>query len=63
MTRPGIEPRSPGPLVNTLTPRPMSGKKTNIKHNKNDIKNLNHQVVYKIITFKLNMILLNCYHH
>ena len=27
MTRPGIEPRSPGPLANTLTPRPMSGKK------------------------------------
>ena len=25
MTRPGIEPRSPGPLANTLTPRPMSG--------------------------------------
>ena len=25
MTRPGIEPRSPGPLTNTLTPRPMSG--------------------------------------
>ena len=23
MTRPGIEPRSPGPLANTLTPRPM----------------------------------------
>ena len=22
MTRPGIEPRSPGPLANTLTPRP-----------------------------------------
>ena len=27
MTRPGIEPRSPGPLANTLTPRPMSGKR------------------------------------
>ena len=26
MTRPGIEPRSPGPLANTLTPRPMSGR-------------------------------------
>ena len=26
MTRPGIEPRSPGPLVNTLTIMPMSGK-------------------------------------
>ena len=26
MTRPGIEPRSPGPLANTLTTRPMSGK-------------------------------------
>ena len=26
MTRPGIEPRSPGPLANTLTARPMSGK-------------------------------------
>ena len=25
MTRPGIEPRSPGPLANTLTPRLMSG--------------------------------------
>ena len=25
MTRPEIEPRSPGPLANTLTPRPMSG--------------------------------------
>ena len=25
MTRPGIEPRSPGPLVNTLTIMPMSG--------------------------------------
>ena len=24
MTRPGIEPRSPGPLANTLTTRPMS---------------------------------------
>ena len=28
MTRPGIEPRSPGPLANTLTPRPMSGIKS-----------------------------------
>ena len=27
MTRPGIEPRSPGPLANTLTARPMSGTK------------------------------------
>ena len=26
MTRPGIEPRSPGPLANILTTRPMSGK-------------------------------------
>ena len=26
MTRPGIELRSPGPLANTLTARPMSGK-------------------------------------
>ena len=25
MTRPGIEPRSPGPLVSTLTIMPMSG--------------------------------------
>ena len=25
LTRPGIEPRSPGPLANTLTPRSMSG--------------------------------------
>ena len=25
MTRPGIEPRSSGPLANTLTARPMSG--------------------------------------
>ncbi len=25
MTRPGIEPRPPGPLANTLTARPMSG--------------------------------------
>ena len=25
MTRPGIEPRSPGPLENTLPTRPMSG--------------------------------------
>ena len=25
MTRPGIEPRSPGALANTLTARPMSG--------------------------------------
>ena len=24
MTRPGIEPRSPGPLANTLSTRPMS---------------------------------------
>ena len=27
MTRPGIEPRSPGPMANTLTARPMSGIK------------------------------------
>ena len=26
MTRPGIEPRSPGPLANTLTPRPSGFK-------------------------------------
>ena len=32
MTRPGIEPRSPGPLANTLTARPMSGTTTLI-HN------------------------------
>ena len=25
MIRPGIEPRSPGPLANTQTARPMSG--------------------------------------
>ena len=29
MTRPGIEPRSPGPLANTLTIMPMSGKSKN----------------------------------
>ena len=26
MTQPGIEPRSPGPLANTLTIMPMSGQ-------------------------------------
>ena len=35
MTRPGIEPRSHGPLSNTLTPRPMSG----INYSYNDINN------------------------
>ena len=30
MTRPGIEPRSPGPLANTLTARPMSGTKIDV---------------------------------
>ena len=28
MTQPGIEPRSPGPLANTLTARPMSSTKS-----------------------------------
>ena len=30
MTRPGIEPRSPGPLANTLTIMPMSGNRQTI---------------------------------
>ena len=30
MTRPGIEPRSPGRLANTLTARPMSGINRNV---------------------------------
>ena len=55
MTRPGIEPRSPGPLANTLTPRPMSGIKARIirtnhikariiktNHNKTRIIKTNH---------------------
>ena len=33
MTRPGIEPRSPGPLANTLTARPMSGEEEMDKFN------------------------------
>ena len=33
MTRPGIEPRSPRPLANTLTNMPMSGKRTKINPN------------------------------
>ena len=36
MTRPGIEPRSPGPLANTLTARPMSGLIIIIIINNND---------------------------
>ena len=35
MTRPGIEPRSPGPLANTLTAGPMSRLK---RQNKNKQK-------------------------
>ena len=31
MTRPGSEPRSPGPLANTLTIMPMSGKEKELK--------------------------------
>ena len=31
MTRPGIEPRSPGPLANTLLIRPMARKLINLK--------------------------------
>ena len=31
MTRPGIEPRSPGPLANTLTAGPMSGRYINLR--------------------------------
>ena len=30
MTRPGIEPRSPGPLVNTLLIRPMASPYTQL---------------------------------
>ena len=40
MTRPGIEPRSPGPLANTLTARPMSGKLL-VMRSKSFIKTLN----------------------
>ena len=40
MTRPGIEPRSPGPLANTLTARPMSGTCTiTINKHVNQCKN------------------------
>ena len=34
MTRPGIEPRSPGALANTQTARPMSGDLIMIKKKK-----------------------------
>ena len=32
MSRPGIEPRSPGPLVYTLTTRPMSRYRSTYNH-------------------------------
>ena len=41
MTRPGIEPRSPGPLANTLTAGPMS------------ITHYNHQILFPVIFFLL----------
>ena len=37
MTRPGIEPRSPGPLANTLTAGPIINRK---KERKKERKNL-----------------------
>ena len=42
MTRPRIEPRSPGPLANTLTARPMSGIYI-------DIENWNHRNLFLCI--------------
>ena len=42
MTRPGIEPRSPGPLANTLNTRPMSGFKPNNNQQK-------EKKIYKIV--------------
>ena len=36
MTRPGTEPRSPGPLANTLTARPMSGIRAIMEVTKNN---------------------------
>ena len=39
MTQPGIEPRSPGPLANTLTARPMSGNNNNNNNDKNNNNN------------------------
>ena len=43
MTRLGIEPRSPGPLANTLTARPMSG--TNDNKGTNYLYHHHHHVV------------------
>ena len=40
MTRPGIEPRSPGPLANTVPNRPMGRS--------------NHIVEYKLLVFDRN---------
>ena len=44
MTRPGIEPRSPGPLTNTLTARPMSG--ASITSPKYQIMNARNLFIY-----------------
>ena len=40
MTRPGIEPWSPGPLANTLTARPMSGVSSSGIIFLNELKNI-----------------------
>ena len=42
MTRPGIEPRSPGPLANTLTPRPVNSGQSR------PMSNANKGVLYAI---------------
>ena len=54
MTRPGIEPRSPRPLANTLTTGPMSGK-DNYKTNK--INNLAITVIHIHISIISNKII------
>ena len=52
MTRPGVEPWSPGPLVNTLTALPMSGKIIDIICIKNtiiDISGFKNTIIDAII--------------
>ena len=56
MTQPGIEPRSRGPLANTLTTIPMSGIEHIYNASENIIISTKKSLLFKIIVNFINIV-------
>ena len=57
MTRPGIEPRSPGPLANTLYPQGQAGRV--LTNGPGDLGSIQDHVIPKTLKMVLDTSLLN----